>query len=51
MEVIDFIQFLREKNKKKDTIDIKKELSELSVSQTQHLEEEFIDYKKLYPSE
>ena len=33
-----------------ENVDIKKELIKLSNSQIQHLEEEFMDYKKLYPS-
>ena len=40
MQVIDFIQFLQSKNIKSTSESIKKELSELSNSQTQHLQEE-----------
>ena len=40
MQVIDFIQFLREKNKKRVSDETKDELTESSNSQNQHLEEE-----------
>lgn len=50
-EVIDFVQFLRSKRSKKPLDNITAELSDLSSSETEHLEEEFKDYKKIYPSE
>ena len=49
-EILDFVQFIRQKHmKKKDSI--KAELTRLGQSQTAHLEEEFKDYRKLYPVE
>jgi len=50
-EIIDFIQFVRLKKVKKSSDNITAELSLLNSSQTAHLEEEFKDYKQLYPSE
>ena len=50
-EVIDFVQFLRLKKTKKSSDNISAELSNLNSSETSHLEEEFKDYKKIYPSE
>ncbi len=49
-EIIDFVQFLRQKQKKAAT-NLTQELSKMSVEQTSHLEKEFEDYKKKYPSE
>ncbi|MCC5924432.1 MAG: hypothetical protein JJT77_11660 [Crocinitomicaceae bacterium] len=50
-EVIDFVQFLRQKRLKSASNSLTKDLSLMSAEQTLHLEEEFQDYKKLYPSE
>lgn len=50
-EILDFIQFIRQKRLKKPVDDVTAELSDLSFSQTAHVEEEFKDYKQLYPSE
>jgi hypothetical protein len=50
-EILDFIQFLRQKRINKPADNLTAELSSLSASQTAHLEEEFEDYKKLYPRE
>lgn len=50
-EVIDFVQFLKLKKNKSASDNLTEELSLLNDSQTSHLEEEFADYKKLYPSE
>ncbi len=53
-EVADFISSIRQKNfsKKPDSQNsIYKYVSELSDNETKHLEEEFVDYKKLYPRE
>jgi len=50
-EVIDFVQFLRKKKSKKTSNNLTEELTKLGESQTSHLEEEFANYKKLYPSE
>jgi hypothetical protein len=50
-EILDFAQFIRFKKMNKSTDNLTKELYLLSTSETEHLEEEFKDYKKLYPSE
>lgn len=50
-EVIDFVQFLRQKRLKSSSNSLTQDLSIMSSEQTAHLEEEFKDYKKLYPSE
>jgi hypothetical protein len=50
-EVIDFIQFLRQKKMVEPTDDIAANRNEVSASQTTHLEEEFKNYKKIYPHE
>ena len=47
-EILDFIQFLRIK-KQTDNIDLSAELSQLNLSEQSHLEEEFKDYKTVYP--
>jgi hypothetical protein len=49
-EVLDFVQFLQTKtgSGKKN---IHKQLSDVSESEIAHLENEFEDYKKLYPHE
>ena len=55
-EILDFIQFIKEKKlkkKRKDTLqnNIHLELSMLNQKELFHLEEEFKDYKELYPRE
>ena len=55
-EVLDFIQFIKEKKLKQNGDDIFKsnleiELSLLDKKELIHLEEEFKDYKRLYPRE
>jgi hypothetical protein len=50
-EVIDFVQFLRQKRRHETSDSLTENLSVMSSEQTSHLEEEFEDYKKLYPSE
>ena len=50
-EVIDFVQFLRQKRLKSASNSLTQDLSIMSFEQTKHLEEELKDYKKLYPSE
>lgn len=50
-EIIDFVQFIRQKKLEESPDDINAALSSLSASQTGHLEQEFQDYKDLYPSE
>jgi hypothetical protein len=55
-EVLDFIQFIKEKKLKQNGDDIFKsnleiELSLLEKKELTHLEEEFKDYKELYPRE
>jgi len=55
-EVLDFIQFIKEKKLKQNGDDIFKsnlelELSLLDKKELTHLEEEFKDYKELYPHE
>ena len=50
-EVIDFVQFLRKKRLKETSNNLSQELSNMSSEQTSHLEKEFEDYKKIYPSE
>ena len=55
-EILDFIQFIKEKKIKKKGVDIFKdslnlELSLLDKKELAHLEEEFKDYKEIYPRE
>ena len=55
-EILDFIQFIKEKKVKKKGVDIFKnslnqELSLLDKKEMAHLDEEFKDYKELYPHE
>lgn len=50
-EVIDFVLFLRHKRLKSPTNSLTQDLSIMNYEQTEHLEKEFKDYKKLYPSE
>lgn len=49
-EVLDFVQFVKQRTLKYSGKSPKKK-SSLSASQTLHLEEEFKNYKSLYPSE
>lgn len=51
LEILDFIQFIRQKKLNRTADNLSFELSALSKSQTDHLEEEFKDYKQLYPNE
>ncbi|MBN1639508.1 MAG: hypothetical protein JW866_11100 [Ignavibacteriales bacterium] len=55
-EILDFIQFIKAKkikNRVADSLenDITIELSELNTVSLMHLEEEFSNYKELYPHE
>jgi len=55
-EILDFIQFIKVKkikNRVEDSVqkDINIELSELNTVLLMHLEEEFSNYKELYPHE
>lgn len=50
-EVIDFIQFLRQKKMMASANDIYKERSNLNFLENDHLEEEFKNYKQIYPNE
>ena len=55
-EILDFIQFIKAKkikNRVADSLenDIDIELSELNTVSLMHLEEEFSNYKELYPHE
>lgn len=50
-EILDFIQFVRHKRLKKTDDSITADLSELNLSQTTHVEEEFKDYKQMFPGE
>lgn len=51
LEILDFIQFIKYKSSKKTLDNLSGELSTLDASQAKHLEEEFKDYKNLYPNE
>lgn len=51
LEILDFVQFVRQKEFKKSPDNIKSELTRLNESQTSHLEDEFEDYRKIYPVE
>jgi len=51
MEILDFIQFLRERKLNKSSDNLTEELTKLSHSQVKHIEKEFINYKQLYPIE
>ncbi len=48
-EVLDFILFLKSKNQK--SLDKTEELSSLQQNELTHLEDEFKNYKNLYPNE
>lgn len=50
-EILDFIQFLKFKKAGSLNDSIQTGLSALGSSETTHLEEEFIDYKTIYPHE
>ncbi|RLD59991.1 MAG: hypothetical protein DRJ05_05485 [Bacteroidetes bacterium] len=50
-EILDFISFIRSKNRKEQISSLNSELSYLNKSQIDYLEEEFTDYKTLYPIE
>jgi hypothetical protein len=50
-EVLDFIQFLKWKKLGAMNDSIQTTLNTLSSSEEQHLDEEFFDYKTLYPKE
>jgi hypothetical protein len=54
-EVLDFIQFIKEKKLKTNDDNLKSnlefELSLLDYKEMAHLEKEFKDYKELYPRE
>ena len=50
-EVLEFIRFIRQKQEKKILSGYLNENDSLSISQTNHLEEEFKDYKTKYPNE
>ncbi|MDF9795025.1 mRNA-degrading endonuclease RelE of RelBE toxin-antitoxin system [Catalinimonas alkaloidigena] len=50
-EVADFASFLLKKEESPNTKSLSEELSQLNKGQLNHLEEEFKDYKRLYPNE
>jgi hypothetical protein len=50
-EIIDFADFIRQKKMKKAPDNLSKELSSLDEQEIQHLEDEFTDYKNLFPHE
>jgi len=55
-EILDFIQFIKAKKIKNHVADpleknINIELSELNTLSLMHLEEEFLNYKEVYPHE
>ena len=50
-EILDFISFIRSKNRKEQISSLNSELSYLNKSQIDYLEEEFTDYKTSYPIE
>lgn len=55
-EILDFIQFLKEKKLKNNSVKTQKdnlniELSIMDRNELEHLEEEFKEYKVLYPYE
>lgn len=52
IEIVDFIRFLKtQRLKAADENGIKGELNHLNKSSLAHLEEEFSNYKELYPRE
>lgn len=50
-EILDFIQFVREKRISAKSDNLNSDLSLLNESQVKHLEAEFKNYKQLYPRE
>lgn len=48
-EILDFVQFIRERKLKSSSDDLSMKLSALDKSEAKHLEEEFKNYKELYP--
>jgi hypothetical protein len=50
-EILDFIQFLTIKKRNPAPDSIQSDLTNLELSEFQHLEEEFVDYKSAYPVE
>jgi len=50
-EILDFIQFLKFKKASLITDSIQTGLTEFNAAEINHLEEEFIDYKTIYPHE
>lgn len=49
LEILDFVQFIRGRKKSFDNLN--NELSLLNETEISHLEEEFKNYKELYPRE
>ncbi len=50
-EVLDFIEFLKFKKTELRKDSTLSALSELNITSAGHLEEEFLDYKSVYPNE
>jgi hypothetical protein len=50
-EILDFIQFLKFKKAVLPGDSVQTGLSQLDASEITHLEEEFMDYKTIYPHE
>jgi hypothetical protein len=50
-EILDFIQFLKIKKTAAPNDSIQSELRGISANEENHLEEEFLDYKTIYPAE
>jgi hypothetical protein len=48
-EILDFIQFLKAKRVMPDRSSLAQSLSALDASERTHIENEFADYKRLYP--
>lgn len=48
-EILHFVQFIRERRLKFSLDDLSMKLSVLDKSEAKHLEEEFKNYKELYP--
>jgi len=48
-EILDFTQFIRVRKLKKSLNNLSVELANLDKSEAEHLEEEFKNYKKIYP--
>ena len=48
-EILDFTQFIRVRKLKKSLDNLTVELTNLNKSEAKHLEEEFKNYKELYP--